>query len=120
MTRKEQIENKAILESVDMFLNSIIYTDELSCAYSDGFKDGARWADEHPCWHDLIDNPDDLPRIDEYINKIDVIVALSNGEVKVDSYMLYMNKDGDYYYDFSNYDKTINVVAWMYFPKFGN
>ena len=103
MTRKEQIEQA---------------TKELdSCKDNKlSFAMGALWADEHPYWHDLKKNPDDLPkdgvRVLLYYNGIYDDIIDFKGVIDASLFTVAYGWKLDYH---SHVDEPI---AWCELPRF--
>lgn len=100
MTRKEQIAKAA--------------SSRVSLIAQNGFKIGARWADEHPKSPWVRPN-ERMPLEDE-----SVLVHLKDGRTKLGGWMKDDLDDEVYWWGFEEFIETKDVDYWMPIPKLPN
>lgn len=89
-------------------------TDEYIKGYTHGFKEGAKWADEHPNW---ISVENELP-VSGFKNSAfskDVLIEIY-GNIYVGYYVIH-KKEWVLYNPDADYDSSM-ITHWMPFPKF--
>ena len=77
-----------------------------------GFISGAEWADAHPHWISVEEEPKINPNDSEWDYSDDVLVALKDGSIAVGRYER-DNSTGEHYWVLYGVDKDLIVTHWM-------
>ena len=111
MTREEEIRQEAQSYAKGIAQDAF---KEMYCRTD--FIAGAKWADQHPHWISVEDEPKINPNDSEWEYSDDVIVALKDGSVAVGRYER-DNSTGEHYWVLYGVDKDLIVTHWMPLPS---
>lgn len=111
MTRYEEIKEMTKITASHMTSDK-----DMQVAFADALRRGALWADAHPHWISVEEEPKINPNDSEWEYSDDVIVALKDGSIAVGRYER-DNSTGEHYWVLYGVDKDLVVTHWLPLPQ---